>query len=85
MIESFGIEKKSVAKWVGITSFVFSFSQSLTAVAWGRASDRFGRKYVIVTGLVSTMTTFLVWGFSQSLPMAVVVRGILGAGNGNGE
>lgn len=84
MIESFGVEKKSVAKWAGVIAFVFSFSQALTAVPWGRASDRFGRKYVIVVGLTSTMVTFLVWGMTTSLPMAILVRAILGAGNGNG-
>jgi len=42
MIASFGVEKKDVAKWAGATSAVFSLAQSLTAVLWGRASDKFG-------------------------------------------
>jgi MFS family permease len=42
MIASFGVEKKDVAKWAGATSAVFSLAQSLTAVSWGRASDKFG-------------------------------------------
>ncbi|KAI0000720.1 major facilitator superfamily protein [Xylariaceae sp. FL0662B] len=83
MIASFGVEKKEVAKWAGATSCVFSLAQSLTAVPWGRASDRFGRKPIIMSGLLCTMIGFLIWGMSTNLPMAVAVRAIMGACNGN--
>ncbi|KAI8623753.1 MFS general substrate transporter [Xylariaceae sp. FL1651] len=83
MIASFGVEKKDVAKWAGATSAVFSLAQSTTAVPWGRASDRFGRKIVIIIGLFCTMTLFLVWGVSTSLTMAITVRAFQGACNGN--
>ncbi|OLN80994.1 putative membrane protein YCR023C-like protein 10 [Colletotrichum chlorophyti] len=83
MIRSFGVDQNDVAKWAGFTSAVFSLSQSVTAVPWGRASDRFGRKPTIIAGLLSTMTFFCVWGVSTSLPMAIAVRAILGSGNGN--
>ncbi|KAK4216546.1 hypothetical protein QBC37DRAFT_397514 [Rhypophila decipiens] len=83
MIKSFGIEKNEVAKWAGITGAVFSISQSTTAVAWGRASDRVGRKPVILVGLFATMCCFLLWGMSTSLTMAITVRAIMGGTNGN--
>ncbi|KAI1384017.1 MFS general substrate transporter [Hypoxylon trugodes] len=83
MIASFGVERKEVAKWAGITSSAFSLAQSITAVAWGRASDRFGRKPTILCGLLCTMTCFLAWGMSTSLTMAITVRALMGAGNGN--
>ncbi|KAL0935094.1 major facilitator superfamily transporter [Colletotrichum truncatum] len=83
MVRSFGVEQNDIAKWAGITSAVFSLSQSCTAVPWGRASDRFGRKPTIITGLISTMIFFVIWGMSTSLPMAITVRAILGSGNGN--
>ncbi|KAI3324862.1 MFS general substrate transporter [Xylariaceae sp. AK1471] len=83
MIASFGVEKKDVAKWAGATSAVFSLAQSVTAVPWGRASDKFGRKPVIMAGLFCTMSLFLVWGLSTSLTMAIIVRGFQGACNGN--
>ncbi|KAH9892044.1 MFS general substrate transporter [Xylariomycetidae sp. FL2044] len=83
MIASFGVDRADVAKWAGATSAVFSLAQSITAVPWGRASDRLGRKPVIMMGLFCTMTCFLVWGFSTSLPMAIAVRAIMGACNGN--
>ncbi|KAN0093711.1 MFS general substrate transporter [Hyaloscypha variabilis] len=83
MIESFGIEKKNVAKWAGITSAVFSLSQCLTAILWGRASDKFGRKPAILVGLTCTMLSSLMWGMSTSLPMAITARALAGGCNGN--
>ncbi|OAF58213.1 hypothetical protein VC83_06582 [Pseudogymnoascus destructans] len=84
MIESFGVKKQGVAKWAGITSAVFSLSQSITAIIWGRASDMFGRKPVILVGLTSTMIMSILWGFSTSLTWAIIARALSGGGNGNG-
>ncbi|KAK3330179.1 major facilitator superfamily domain-containing protein [Apodospora peruviana] len=83
MIKSFGVKKNEVAKWAGITGAVFSISQSASAVAWGRASDRFGRKPIILLGLASTMCCFVIWGMSTSLAMAITIRAIMGGTNGN--
>ncbi|KAI5462119.1 major facilitator superfamily domain-containing protein [Mariannaea sp. PMI_226] len=83
MIKSFGVEQNKIARWAGLTSGVFSISQSMTAVAWGKASDVYGRKPTIIIGLLATMTCFVIWGMSTSLTMAIVVRAIQGGGNGN--
>lgn len=85
MIRSFGVPQNEVAKWAGLTSASFNVAQSVTAVPWGWASDKFGRKPTIIFGLLSTMLLFLVWGMSTSLPMAITVRVLMGSGNGNGE
>ena len=83
-MESFdGIDEADVGFWAGTAGAIFSFAQCITAIAWGRASDRFGRKPVILLGLFNTMLTSLVWGFSTSLPMALTARALSGAGNGN--
>jgi len=83
MIESFGIPENDIARWAGLTSAIFSLCQSLTGIAWGTASDRFGRKPIILIGLINTMVTMLLWGLSTSLPMAIVARALQGLGNGN--
>lgn len=83
MIRGFGVKRDEVAKWAGVTSSVFSICQSITAVPWGKASDRFGRKPVLIYGLISTMICFIIWGMSTSLTMAITIRAIMGGGNGN--
>lgn len=83
MIKSFGIPENNVARWAGLVGSTFSISQSLFAVPWGRLSDKIGRKPTILMGLVSTMICFIIWGTASSLAMALTVRFIMGAGNGN--
>ena len=83
MIESFHIPKDEVAKWAGLTSAVFSLSQCLTGIPWGRFSDQYGRKPVIMLGLCCTMVTSILFGFSQNLIWAICARALAGAGNGN--
>lgn len=85
MIRDFGIDQDNVGKWAGITSASFSIFQSITAVPWGRAADRYGRKPVLILGLLSTMICFIIWGMSSSLAMAITIRAIQGGGNGNGQ
>lgn len=83
MIESFDIPKSKVARWAGITSAVFSLSQAPTGIFWLRASDRFGRKPVIMVGLFCTMLACLLFGFSRSLLWAIAARAFAGSVNGN--
>ncbi|OCK83370.1 MFS general substrate transporter [Lepidopterella palustris CBS 459.81] len=83
MIEGFGVPQNDIARWAGLISSTFSVCQCLSGIPWGAASDHFGRKTVIIVGLCNTMMTTLLWGFSTSLPMAIVARALQGAGNGN--
>lgn len=83
MVESFQIPQNEVGKWAGVCAAVFSLFQALMGIPWGRFSDKYGRKPAILLGLTSTMFTSLLWGFSKSLPMAIVARALAGAGNGN--
>ncbi|KXL49330.1 MAG: hypothetical protein FE78DRAFT_179402 [Acidomyces sp. 'richmondensis'] len=83
MIKSFDVPEADVGKWAGIASAIFSLFQAIMGIPWGRFSDQYGRKPAILIGLTSTMITSLLWGFSQSLPMAITVRALAGAGNGN--
>jgi MFS family permease len=82
-IHSFGVPQNAVGKWAGICAAVFSMSQALFGVAWGRFSDNHGRKPAILIGLTVTMITSLMWGFSTNLAIAITARVLAGAGNGN--
>lgn len=83
MIESFNVPRNEVAKWAGLLSATFSLSQCLTGIVWGRASDRFGRKPVIMLGMFCTMTASIFFGFSRNLAWAMVARSFAGMSNGN--
>ena len=83
MIKSFGVTEDRIAFWVGVTSASFAFSQFTSGVFWGRAGDRFGRKPVLLFGLMGTLISSLIFGFSKSLPQAIAARCLAGVLNGN--
>ncbi|KAF3003151.1 hypothetical protein E8E13_008878 [Curvularia kusanoi] len=83
LMERFGVPENEIARWAGLTSAIFSICQAFTGLIWGAASDRYGRKPIILVGLFNTMLTMLLWGFSTSLPMAMTARALQGLGNGN--
>ncbi|KAG9194256.1 hypothetical protein G6011_04291 [Alternaria panax] len=83
LMESFGIPQNDIARWAGISSSAFSLCQGFTGLVWGAASDRYGRKPIILFGLFNTMWTMLLWGFSLNLPMALAARALGGLSNGN--
>ena len=83
MIQSFNVPTDQIAKLAGLLAATFSLSQCLTAIVWGRASDRFGRKPVIIMGLTCTMIGSILFGFSRSLAWAFIARCIQGLSNGN--
>jgi MFS family permease len=83
LMESFGVPENEIARWAGLASATFCISQAFTGLIWGAASDRYGRKPIILFGLFNTMWTMLLWGFSTNLPMALTARALQGLGNGN--
>jgi MFS family permease len=83
MIESFGVPPNEVGKWAGIISAIFSIAQCCTAIPWGRASDRYGRKPMILLAMTCAMTSSLLFGLSRSLAWAIFARCLSGASAGN--
>ena len=82
MIESFDVPIDQVSKWAGVTQAVYSLSQAVTAVAWGSASDSFGRKPVVLLSMTCIMSSSLLFGFSRTLVWAIVARSLAGASCG---
>ena len=62
---------------IGILTSIYPFFQLLFAVVWGKLSDRFGRKGLIIMGLSGFVIMQVMTGLSTSLVMLYVAR-ILG-------
>ena len=69
----------SQISWVG-TSFLIANTSA--QILYGRLSDIFGRKSVLVTAIVIFGIGNLLCGFSQTMVMLIVCRGISGVGSG---
>ncbi|KAJ2331203.1 hypothetical protein GGI00_003362 [Coemansia sp. RSA 2681] len=86
MIEDFGVadSPKDISHYSSILYMSFSISQTLTIMHWGRLSDRIGRRPVLIAGLVGILAVSILFGFTKSFAMAVVVRMATGVFAGNG-
>jgi MFS transporter, DHA1 family, multidrug resistance protein len=68
---------------VGVLMALFSAAELVFAPVWGRASDRFGRKPVIMIGLLGFGLAFIATGLSTNLVMlygSQLIAGALAAG-----
>ncbi|KAF2767811.1 MFS general substrate transporter [Teratosphaeria nubilosa] len=85
MIESFNITEdgKQIALYAGLVTSAFAFAECLAGPFWGRLSDRYGRKPILLSGIAGTGLSMLVFGFARNLPTAIIARALGGLLNGN--
>ena len=83
MIKSFKVPEDDIAFLIGVMGAAFSCSQFLSSILWGRASDRFGRKPILLCGLVGFLVSFLVLAFAGSVWQVVMAKCMMGLLNGN--
>jgi DHA1 family tetracycline resistance protein-like MFS transporter len=62
---------------------VFTASQFAFGPVWGRLSDRFGRRPILLVTLFGTMLGYALLAFSDSLPMIFAARAVTGAMGAN--
>lgn len=67
---------------VGVLVAAFAFAQVATAPLWGRISDRYGRRPVILSGLALSSMAYLLFGLAQTVMVLMVSRLVQGAGGG---
>lgn len=70
------------ATMVGLLVSSFAVAQLLVAPAWGRVSDRYGRRPAILAGLGVTAVSYLVFAFADSVLVLFLSRVVQGIGGG---
>ncbi|CAB1106620.1 unnamed protein product [Ectocarpus sp. CCAP 1310/34] len=68
--------------YAGYVASSFTFGRFLSGYFWDFVTDRFGRKPVIIMGLLSMITFSMLFGISRSYTMAITTRLVLGLTNG---
>lgn len=76
--QRFGASASIVGYLVGI----FAIAQLVTAPIWGRLSDRFGRRPVILGGIVASAAAFLLFALADSVAVLLLSRLVQGAAGG---
>jgi multidrug resistance protein len=70
----------ATATEVGALVSAFAFAQLVTSPLWGRMSDRYGRRPLILMGLLSSAVAYVLFGLSNSLWLLFASRLVQGAG-----
>jgi len=70
------------ASTVGPLFSSFAVAQLLASPIWGRVSDRYGRRPVLIIGLLASAIAYLIFGFANSLWLLFVCRIVQGFGGG---
>lgn len=63
---------------IGLLMTIFSLMQFLFSPLWGKLSDRFGRRPIILISLVGAIISYMSFAFSTSLWMLFAARGLAG-------
>ncbi|KAI9861613.1 MAG: hypothetical protein M1813_005223 [Trichoglossum hirsutum] len=72
-----------ISRQAGLLVSLFAIAQFLTSMLWGRLADTWGRKPVIVVGLILSIMSNLGFGFGRSIGAVMAWRVVAGVGNGN--
>jgi multidrug resistance protein len=67
---------------VGALVAAFSVAQLVSAPAWGRMSDRYGRRPAILFGLLVSASAYIIFAFAGTLWLLFLSRLIQGLGGG---
>ena len=77
------VNPAQVGVYVGTIASAFALAQLVSNYFWGWASDKVGRKPVILIGTMLTAACFVAFGFSRTLWQAILVQALMGLVNGN--
>ncbi|OZJ06400.1 hypothetical protein BZG36_00665 [Bifiguratus adelaidae] len=78
-----GGDEREIGFYAGLLSSSFFLAQFCTSIFWGRMSDLYGRRPVILIGLMGNSLSVMLFGLSKTFVMAVAARMLCGILNGN--
>jgi MFS family permease len=80
---AFLVPDKSQGIYAGMLASAFNIGAFISGMIWGPLADRWGRRPVLLAGIVGTVISALWFGFSTNYWMAVAARMLWGVLNGN--
>jgi hypothetical protein len=83
MVEDFGFSEEELGLYVGLIAASYMAGQVCSSYFWGRCSDIYGRKPVMILGTLGTAFAAIIFGTSGTYAQAITARFIGGMLNGN--
>ncbi len=77
-LQGVGVEVAQVSRHTGLLTAVYTLSPFLFAPMWGRLSDRYGPRGVLLVGLLGFAMTMLVFSYVESLVAVYAERFLSG-------
>ncbi|KAJ7150848.1 major facilitator superfamily multidrug-resistance, DHA1 sub-family [Mycena crocata] len=78
-----GGDERKTGYWAGVLESVFFVAEFLSVYSWGRASDRLGRRPVLLLGPLGLTFAMIGFGWSTTFGSLVFFRCLQGVFNGN--
>lgn len=72
------VPDSDIGFYSGLIESMFSLTQAVVMIYWGRAADRFGRKPVLVASLFGITVTTGLFGLAKSIPQMILFRCLAG-------
>jgi multidrug resistance protein len=82
LLPYYATEYGASALTVGVLVSSFSVAQLALAPVWGRFSDRYGRRPMILAGLALSAAAYVVFGLAESVVVLLLSRVVQGMGGG---
>lgn len=82
LLPYYALEYGGTPAMVGWLLAVYALAQLIAAPQWGRISDRFGRRPVIIGGQMMAAVAFVVFAFADSVWLLFISRIFQGIGTG---
>ncbi|KAL0945400.1 hypothetical protein HGRIS_000894 [Hohenbuehelia grisea] len=76
-------DERKTGYYAGVIESVFYVAECATTIAWGRASDRWGRRPILLAGTLGLALSMFSFGLSSSFWVLLVSRCAQGTFNGN--
>ena len=83
LVPYMGVRFNAPAEWITPIMGSYSLCQLVAAPFWGRLSDRYGRRPILMTSLAGACVSYLVLGFASSIGWLLVSRMLGGFMAGN--
>ncbi|KAK7059784.1 protein zinc induced facilitator-LIKE 1 [Favolaschia claudopus] len=78
-----GGDERKTGYWAGVLESIFFVAEFCSVFTWGRASDRFGRRPILLLGPLGLAFSLLGFGWSKTFVSLVFWRTLQGICNGN--
>jgi DHA1 family tetracycline resistance protein-like MFS transporter len=83
LVPYMGVRFNTAPEWITPVMGAYSLCQLIAAPFWGRLSDRYGRRPILMTSLAGACVSYLILGFADSIWWLLVSRIIGGFMAGN--